>query len=83
MSVCRSCGKPVEWIRTERGKNMPVDPPYVAWDEAEPKDVLVTNTGKTFMKHAKDEPAPWKDFKGRVSHFATCPQSDNWRRKNE
>lgn len=25
MSRCRSCGKPIEWIKTETGKNMPVN----------------------------------------------------------
>lgn len=25
-SKCRSCGAPIEWVLTESGKRMPVDP---------------------------------------------------------
>ncbi len=26
MSTCKGCGREIEWIRTEAGKQMPVDP---------------------------------------------------------
>lgn len=26
MSICRGCGREIDWIRTVAGKNMPVDP---------------------------------------------------------
>lgn len=26
MPTCKGCGKEIEWIRTEAGKQMPVDP---------------------------------------------------------
>lgn len=27
ITECRSCGESIQWIRTKRGKNMPVDYP--------------------------------------------------------
>lgn len=26
MSICRGCGREIDWIRTVAGKNMPADP---------------------------------------------------------
>lgn len=46
---CRSCGAPVIWCITKKGKKMPVDPPP---------------GGET----------------ATTSHFATCPESDTWRK---
>lgn len=45
---CRSCGAPILWCVTARGKKMPVDVP------------------------ADDEPT--------TSHFATCPNAQEWRK---
>lgn len=47
---CRSCGEPVIWCLTGKGKRMPVD---------EPED----------------------DGRPTFSHFATCPQAEDWRKK--
>lgn len=45
---CRSCGAPILWCVTVKGKKMPVD---------------ISTEG---------EPT--------TSHFATCPESDQWRK---
>lgn len=56
--TCRSCGAPVVWVVTARGKRMPLDPPLVT---------VVDDDGRT--------------HRGRVSHFATCPDASKHRRK--
>ena len=58
MSQCKSCGKAIVWLKTERGKNIPVDADSVSDKEA-----------KIF------------DPDTMVSHFATCPDADRFRRK--
>lgn len=63
---CRSCGAGIRWIITEMGKKAPVD--------ADP----VVGFRST---HVRDDGLPV----GRVatvyvSHFATCPESKDWRK---
>lgn len=44
-SVCKKCGIYIEWIKTEKGKDMPVDPALVT---------IITEQGKTikgFIPH--------------------------------
>lgn len=77
MATCRSCGAVIEWVKTERGRNMPVDPEYIEWESAKPGTVVITDTGKTFAAHGLP---PWSNFKGRVSHFSTCPEANKWRK---
>lgn len=59
MATCKGCGATIEWITTEAGKKMPVDPPRV---------VVVTFEGKVVT--------------GQMSHFATCPKADRFRKND-
>ena len=54
---CRSCGAAIVWMKTGKGKLMPVNA-----DSVRPGDETYT-------------PGI------HVSHFATCPQRDSWRKK--
>lgn len=88
MSSCRSCGAPVEWVRTSpEGKVMPLDP-------APRDDGNLVRTGARSSTRMgtdvdvvryvdTDTPAlPGIDPPDRyVSHFATCPHADHWRRR--
>lgn len=66
VSRCRSCDESIVWMRTNTGKNMPVDADTV--DEA---DLETTEDGAPLFDHQK----------GHVSHFATCPHADEHRRR--
>lgn len=55
---CRSCSEYIVWVKTEAGKNMPVDA-----DSFDEGDELVYD-------HSK-----------HISHFATCPNADQHRKK--
>lgn len=77
MSQCRSCGAKIDWITTFSGKKMPVDPEYIEYEEAEQGDVLVTDQGVTHkVDHEKHQ---YSSIRGRISHFATCKDANNWR----
>jgi hypothetical protein len=68
MSKCRSCGQQVRWAETEAGKNMPLDPPT-------PDGNLVIIDGIATGRTIADK-GPFF-----VSHFKTCPQAGQWRKK--
>lgn len=75
---CRSCGAPIVWAVTRKGKRMPLD--------AEPVDggnVVIVEPARGSVPPVAEvrEPA-LTDPSGLArytSHFATCPQADSWR----
>lgn len=79
---CYGCGQRILWIKTRAGKNMPVNPTMHNY-KADPdgKEKIVTTSGDvvTGTTGATPEEA---DGIGYISHFATCPQSRNFRRKS-
>ena len=81
-AVCRSCGGGVVWARTEKGKLAPID--------AEPTEV-----GTIILRYperdGEGEPLAifgvpddaYPEAARFTSHFATCPQADEWRRRRQ
>lgn len=78
MSACRACGRDVEWVETNLGRKMPLDP--------DPdRDGNVVKLGTTNAQGApivrvlrKDDPrVPGRMYR---SHFQTCPKADQFRR---
>jgi hypothetical protein len=67
--TCRSCGAPIRWAITDHGNRIPLDP--------EPAEVgnliLVQRDGQLHAAHA----VPGT----HVSHYATCPQAAEWRKR--
>lgn len=78
MSTCRSCGQQIDWVKTVHGKNMPVDGDYIPYDDADIGTVIITDGGNVY-KVAEGRSYP--TVEGRVSHFSTCPQAEEWRKK--
>jgi len=72
---CRSCKAEVIWTVTDRGKAMQVDAAPVAGGNIE----LIESTDGTvpLARYVKAEP----EVARHVSHFATCPQAGEWRRR--
>lgn len=62
ISVCRSCGTRITWVKTKNGKNMPVD-----------YDKDFDDVGGCEVQEF--------DSDRMVSHFATCPNANEHRRK--
>ena len=71
--TCRSCGAPIVWGITKNGRLVPMDPPenrYVFKNEDAREDERGRGRG-----HYEIE-------KTWLSHFATCPDRDQHRRKS-
>lgn len=72
LADCRSCGAPVIWTVTERGKRMPVDAEpvwggeFVIGQEGDIVRAIYDRRDGDCLRHK--------------SHFATCDQPDKWRR---
>ncbi len=78
MARCQSCGAPVIWTVTHKGKRMPVD--------AEPVEdgniALRLDGDKVIAEYqGKEHPSLFEEERPRyVSHFSTCPDRSDWRR---
>lgn len=76
LSKCRSCGAEMMWARAENsGKRIPLD--------AEPTptgNVILCGYGEDVVCRylKKDEP---HDGNRYTSHFASCPQAQQWRKR--
>lgn len=77
MANCKSCGRFIKWVKTVKGKSMPVDPDRIKYSEAEIGDILIDDSGNTIKKTAFPQPS----VRGYISHFSTCPQADEWRKR--
>lgn len=77
---CRSCGAPIKWVKTDSGKNIPLNDEVVTiLPEAGGNVVIVTLEGKVVRGKLAMAGTPGT-VQGYISHFATCPQADKWRR---
>lgn len=69
--TCRQCGDRILWVKTQAGKNMPVNPELINY-KAVPggKERIVTPEGAVVAgeKCSVEE----ADGYGYISHFATC-----------
>lgn len=83
MPSCKACGASIEWVKTRAGRSMPVDPgefPLIP-DAAGPV-IGVTSDGEALRGRTCTE-----SFEGerwlyaRISHFASCPEAESFRRK--
>jgi hypothetical protein len=80
---CRGCGAEIRWVKLEPGKPHPVDPKAVS--------VILLDEGRfpTAEDAARALTVEGGNPRGRVvrayiSHFATCPKAEQFRRpKNE
>lgn len=82
-SKCRSCRQDVLWAEWPSGKRMPVD--AVPDMRPPPKGgalvLSLRGGGHGQLLVEKYDPAKHDKKRNRyTSHFATCPQGDDWRR---
>lgn len=68
--TCRSCGADVEWAETVKNKKrMPFNPPIVA---VRSQGSILEGNGRVIED---------VDTTVTTSHFATCPDAKDWRRR--
>ena len=81
MTKCRSCGADIIWTITKTGRKMPCNAEPIFFDLANMND----EGTKTFVKDdgtiAIGIENPGGQEVGYISHFATCPEADKWRKK--
>jgi hypothetical protein len=66
MGTCRSCGAPVIWAKKADGKATPLD-------AVSPSDGNIRIDKNGFAVVGKKGTGPYQ------SHFASCPQAEQWR----
>ena len=76
MAKCRGCGREIIWIN-----KIPCDPEQIIY-RAEKKGNLrvVTPNGEVKSAILSDNPETATGI-GYISHFATCPDADRFRRR--
>lgn len=76
MATCKGCGKKILWIC-----KMPCDPEQIIYRQDPKGDLrVVTPNGEVLRAVLSDNPATATGI-GYISHFATCPQADRFRRR--
>lgn len=73
MSTCRSCGAPIRWVKTAKGRSMPIDSEPVANG-----NVIIDSSGNAVVVGSANVIPDTDRF---TSHFTTCPQADEWRHR--
>lgn len=91
MTVCKSCGRPILWIRTKSGKVMPVDPDQkILLYDPKGKDTIITAQGEAVRGTITNDYATLREARevhsynavaGYISHFATCPNAAQHRKR--
>lgn len=73
---CRKCAAQIAFIMTTKGKPMPVNPEPILFMAAGGPETFVDEKGR-IIRGRRD---PDGYMVGYISHFATCPAADSFRR---
>lgn len=77
--TCKSCGRPILWIKTRAGKSMPCDPKPINYRIKPGGGLkLVTPAGDVISCEAVKDPAEAQSW-GYTPHWSTCDAPDNFR----
>lgn len=75
---CKRCGAPIRYLRTKNGKSAPVDAKPVTLREADVAEGL--SQGRRLLDREGSNRLHEAGETGFVSHFATCPHADAFRK---
>jgi hypothetical protein len=82
-STCRCCGKPIIWMKTKAGRNMPCDDKLVPyWAKADGHTCVLTNAGELRKCELSGESGT-ETGQGRVPHWITCNDPDQFRKRGK
>ena len=79
---CRGCGAEIAFITTVDNKRMPVNPESVYFVPAGGPNTYVLVDG-TVKRGRPTQIGDKQSWIGYISHFATCPQRDSFRKDRE
>jgi len=71
MSHCKDCGARIDFVRTESGNWMPIEPGEIDPDDCEPDDVVISEEGECRKAENAD-----LDTTYYLSHFSVCPKHE-------
>ena len=81
---CRGCGAEISFIKTVKGKSMPVDPESVYFVPGGGPNTYVMINGEVQRGREpewnEDQAKAWIGYR---SHFASCPAADEFRKKQK
>jgi len=80
---CRGCGKEIAFIKTVKGKSMPVDPESVYFIPAGGPNTYVMMDGSIQRGREPQQEDNEAVRIGYRSHFVTCPAADDFRSKKK
>lgn len=81
MSKCKGCGAEIIWVKTFGGKSMPCDPEQIIyWAKPGGRAKIVTPNGEIYSAELQGDLNKATGV-GYISHFATCPQANSFRRQ--
>ena len=80
-TICRSCGAPIQWIKTTAGKNMPcnINPVHYKLSD-DGTDKVVTKDGAVITCKIVNYQGN-ADGYGYTPHWSTCNAPDSFRNK--
>jgi len=81
---CKACGATIIWVETQNGRKMPCNAAPVTYQaNRRGKDLIVTPNGEVLKGTvvSKDDSFLIVDGYGYISHYATCPNADYFRKK--
>ena len=79
-SFCRACGAPIIFIKTVGGKTIPCNPEEFAYTQKAGGGLkIVTPNGEVVSAEMPEDPQKATGI-GYISHFATCPEADKFRK---
>ena len=80
---CRACHAPIGFIKTTAGKTVPVDAECLNFLPNEKGPLLfVMVDGSTKRGYKVNKEQDGSEF-GYISHFATCPEADKFRKSRK
>lgn len=89
MPNCRACKKPIIFIKSTKGNLIPCDPDLITVENIPGKYIDLNDSNKlkeSVLKvvHPDGRAGKLSDLKtGYISHFATCPEANKFRRKDK
>lgn len=82
--VCKACGAEIVWVAMQSGKKMPCDAELIhAVEERDAKTSFMLPCGIVKRGREGRHPNGEADFVGYRSHFETCPQADQFRKRGQ
>lgn len=80
MKTCKSCGAPIEWIKTAAGKAMPCDAEQVYYRRnAKGKSTVITKDGETLRADIVDAGDDCTTGVGYLPHWVSCPAAKDFK----